>query len=90
MALTLAGLVTLYQVFFDVWMTAYPFANTKEWQTRLYIRLVTAIAIGVFWGLLAGWLYRQHRNRMRIKRDVQLRNSRAECEHLRSWTYHRQ
>ena len=33
--LTLAGLVSLYQVLFDVWMTAYPFANAKEWQSRL-------------------------------------------------------
>ncbi|HKR27869.1 MAG TPA: hypothetical protein VJS11_10445 [Acidobacteriaceae bacterium] len=61
--LTLAGLVSLYQVLFDVWMTAYPFANAKEWQTRLYIRLITTIAIGALWALLASWLYREHRHR---------------------------
>jgi hypothetical protein len=59
--LTLAGLVSLYQVAFDVWMTAYPFANATEWRTRLYIRLATAIVIGVFWSVLAVWLYRQRR-----------------------------
>ena len=54
--LTLAGLVSLYQVLFDVWMTAYPFANAKEWQTRLYIRLITTIAIGALWPcLLVGY-----------------------------------
>jgi hypothetical protein len=59
--LTLGGLVSLYQVLFDVWMTAYPFANANEWRTRLYIRLATTIVIALFWSVLAAWLYRQRR-----------------------------
>ncbi len=59
--LTLGGLVSLYQVLFDVWMTAYPFANAHEWRTRLCIRLVTTIVIGLFWSTLAVWLFRQRR-----------------------------
>jgi len=59
--LTIGGLVSLYQVLFDAWMTAYPFANANEWRTRFYIRLATTIVIGLFWGTLATWLYRQRR-----------------------------
>jgi hypothetical protein len=59
--LTLGGLVSLYQLCFDVWMTAYPLANANEWRTRLYIRLATTIVIGLFWGTLAVWLSRQRR-----------------------------
>jgi hypothetical protein len=33
--LTLGGLVSLYQTLFDVWMTAYPFADPNEWRMRL-------------------------------------------------------
>lgn len=62
--LTLAGLITLYQIAFDLWMTAYPFADTSEWRTRLYIRLATALSIGTGWVLLVGWLYRQRRQRI--------------------------
>jgi hypothetical protein len=57
--LTLGGLVSLYQVLFDVWMTAYPFANPNEWRTRLYIRLTTAVVSGSLWSLLAVWLCRK-------------------------------
>ena len=57
--LTLGGLLTLHQVLFDIWMTAYPFANANEWQTRLYIRLATTVVIGLVWGVLALWLLRQ-------------------------------
>ena len=60
--LTMGGLFTLYQVCFDVWMTAYPFANANEWRTRFYIRLATTIVIALFWGVLAAWLYRQRRH----------------------------
>ena len=59
--LTLAGLVSLYRLAFAVWMTAYPFVNTKEWQTRFYFRLATSIVIASFWSLLAIWLYRHRR-----------------------------
>lgn len=61
--LTLAGLASLYQVAFDVWMTAYPYANANEWQTRFYHRLAIAIVIGVLWSALAVWIYRQKRRR---------------------------
>jgi antibiotic biosynthesis monooxygenase (ABM) superfamily enzyme len=59
--LTIAGLVSLYQVLFDVWMTAYPLADANEWRTRLYIRLATAVVIAVLWSVLAIWLKRQGR-----------------------------
>ena len=60
--LTMGGLLTLYQVLFDVWMTVYPFANTNEWRTRLYIRVATFILIGVIWSSLVAWLVRQRRS----------------------------
>ena len=60
-SLTIAGLISLYQVLFDVWMTAYPFANANEWRVRLYLRLATTIVISLFWSVLAGWLYRPRR-----------------------------
>jgi len=59
--LTMAGLTTLYQVLFDVWMTAYPFANTNEWRTRLCIRLVTFVVIGFVWSAIVVWLVRHRR-----------------------------
>lgn len=60
--LTMGGLFTLYQVCFDVWMTAYPFANTSEWRTRLYIRLATIIVIGFLWSGIVAWLFRHRRS----------------------------
>jgi hypothetical protein len=60
--LTMGGLFTLYQVCFDVWMTAYPFANTDEWRMRLYVRLATMIVIGFLWIGLAAWLFRHRRS----------------------------
>ena len=33
--LTLLGLFTLYQVLFDLWMLAYPFADPDVWRNRL-------------------------------------------------------
>jgi len=59
--LTLGGLISLYQVLFDAWMTAYAFANANEWRMRFYIRLATTIVIALFWCTLAVWLYRQRR-----------------------------
>jgi hypothetical protein len=59
--LTMGGLFTLYQVLFDIWMTAYPFANTTEWRTRLYIRLATIIVIGLIWSTIVAWLFRHRR-----------------------------
>lgn len=60
--LTMGGLFTLFQVCFDVWMTAYPFANTSEWRTRLYVRLATIIVIGFFWSGIVVWLFRHRRS----------------------------
>ena len=60
--LTMSGLFTLFQVLFDVWMTAYPFANTSEWRTRLYIRLATLIVVGFLWSGTVVWLFRHRRN----------------------------
>jgi hypothetical protein len=60
--LTMSGLLTLYQVCFDVWMTAYPFANTSEWRARFYIRLATIIVIGFFWSGIVAWLFRHRRS----------------------------
>lgn len=59
--LTIGGLFTLFQVLFDVWMTAYPFANTSEWRTRLCIRLVTIVVIGFVWSTIVVWLVRRRR-----------------------------
>jgi len=59
--LTLAGLFTLYQALFDVWMTAYPFANTSLWRQRLYFRLATLFVIGMLAGGLAAWMFRHRR-----------------------------
>jgi hypothetical protein len=53
------GLVCAYQVAFDTWMTAYPFANAHEWRVRLCIRLATTVAVAVIWIFLAVWLFRQ-------------------------------
>jgi len=61
-ALAVGVVFTLLQMCFDVWMTAYPFANTSEWRTRLYVRLATFIVIGVLWSILVAWLLRHRRN----------------------------
>lgn len=63
--LTLAALVGAYQVLFDSWMTAYPFANAGEWRTRFYIRLVTALVISLLWAGLVIWLWLQRKRRNR-------------------------
>ena len=59
--LTMGGLFTLYQVLFDAWMTAYPFANTGEWRIRFFIRLATIVVISVIWSAIVSWLFRQRR-----------------------------
>lgn len=61
MALTIGGVISVYQMLLDVWMTAYAFANAHEWRVRFYIRLATIIVIGLLWIVLAVWLYRQRR-----------------------------
>jgi len=59
--LPLAGLFSLYQTLFDLWMLSYPFADPSVWRTRFYIRLATTIIIGGTWIALALWLYRRNR-----------------------------
>jgi small-conductance mechanosensitive channel len=61
-ALTLAGVVSLYQLLFALWMTAYPFADANEWRMRVYVRLVITIAIASCWCAMA---LRFHRRRRR-------------------------
>jgi hypothetical protein len=60
--LTMGGVYTLFQVCFDVWMTAYPFANASEWRMRLYIRLATIILIAFLWSGIVAWLFRHNRS----------------------------
>ncbi|HSZ15688.1 MAG TPA: hypothetical protein VK764_01220 [Terracidiphilus sp.] len=59
--LTLGGLFSLYQVLFDLWMLAYPFADPNVWWTRFYFRLATTIIMAASWIALAVWLYRRRR-----------------------------
>jgi len=59
--LTMGGLFTLYQALFDIWMTAYPFANPSEWRMRLDLRLATIVVIGLIWSAIAAWLFRHRR-----------------------------
>jgi hypothetical protein len=57
--LTITGLLSIYRVLFDVWMTAYPFANAHEWRMRLCVNLAITVVIGLFWIALAIWLFRR-------------------------------
>jgi predicted unusual protein kinase regulating ubiquinone biosynthesis (AarF/ABC1/UbiB family) len=59
--LTVAGLISLYQVAFDVWMTAYPYANADIWKQRLWVRLITTVVIAVLWVVTLTWLLRARR-----------------------------
>ena len=59
--LTIAGLISLYQVAFDVWMTAYPYANAEIWKQRLWVRLITTAVIGALWVVTLAWLIRTRR-----------------------------
>lgn len=59
--LTIAGLISLYQVAFDIWMTAYPYADADFWKQRLRIRLITTVGIGALWIILLTWLIRARR-----------------------------
>jgi hypothetical protein len=63
--LTIAGLISLYQVAFDVWMTAYPYANADIWKQRLWIRLITTVVIGGLWIVILAWLIRTRRRHSR-------------------------
>jgi hypothetical protein len=59
--LTLGGFVSLYQVLFDAWMTAYQPANADEWRKLLCVRLTSTIFIGLVWSAASAWLYGQWR-----------------------------
>lgn len=61
--LTLGGLLSLYQTLFDLWMTAYPYADAGVWAGRLYLRLATTTVIAIFWTALVVWLWRQRRTK---------------------------
>lgn len=65
--LTLGGLLSVYQLLFSVWMTAYPHVDTGAWRTRFYERLAITIVIGFFWSTLAVWRFR-HRRRVAFLR----------------------
>jgi hypothetical protein len=67
--LTFGGLVSAYQTLFDLWMTAYPYADASVWAGRLYLRLATTIIIAILWTALAVWLWRQRRNKSGVVRD---------------------
>ena len=61
--LTLVELVTLYQVCFCIWMTAYPpeESNLGFWRHLLVIRLLTAVVTGLPWIATATWLFQQRK-----------------------------
>lgn len=63
LVLILAGLSTLYQACFGVWMTAYPFANASEWHPRILIQLATLVVIGLFCSGIVVWLFRTRHRR---------------------------
>lgn len=56
--LSLCGLISIYQALFDLWMTAYPFANISVWRTRLYLRSGTVVIVGLLWIAVFIWLVR--------------------------------
>jgi hypothetical protein len=59
--LPLAGLVSLYQTLFTLWMCAHPVYQSQEWQTRFYIRLSTTVVIVALWLFADIWLLRRRR-----------------------------
>jgi len=60
---TLAGAISLYQIAFDIWMTAYPLVDPGPWRSRLSIHILTAIVISICWTATAIWLYRHSRSK---------------------------
>jgi len=50
--LTLAGIVSAYQVLLSLWMTAYPLAEINFWRPHLYLRLVQTVVIAFVWIVL--------------------------------------
>ena len=45
--LTLGEIDSIYWVLFSAWMTAYPFANSSLWRTRLYLWLTASLLTGI-------------------------------------------
>ena len=65
--LTLLEALSVYQVLFCAWMTASSPASLDEWRTRFYVRLTTAIVVGILWIGLVIWLVRQKRKSGKLK-----------------------
>jgi len=57
--LTVAGMVSVYQVLFSLWMTAYPYADINFWRPHFHLRLVQTVLIGVLWTALVVWMFRR-------------------------------
>src|SRR5262245_9869895 len=59
-AVTLGGMVSLYQTLFSLWMTAHPLYHSPAWQHRFYLRLTTTVIIGIVWlASIITWLQRR-------------------------------
>jgi heme/copper-type cytochrome/quinol oxidase subunit 2 len=69
--LTLGEMVSVYQVLFCAWMTAYQPASASEWRARFYVRLTTSVLIGLLWIALVVWLIRQRRKVRTLHSDGQ-------------------
>jgi hypothetical protein len=52
-------MVSVYQVLFSLWMTAYPYADINFWRPHLYLRLAQTVLIGMLWSALAVWMFRK-------------------------------
>jgi hypothetical protein len=63
--LTIAGMVSVYQAMFSLWMTAFPFADINFWRPHFYFRLVQTAIVGVAWAALVLWMIRKKRLRRR-------------------------
>ena len=76
---TLVGLLSVYQLLFAVWMTAYPFVDNHAWRIRFYERLTVCVVIGVVWGSLILWLLRinnaEKKRRLESTNDTQFSKS---------------
>lgn len=58
-ALVAAGLISIYQTLFCLWMVAHPVYASPEWHTRLAIRSSTTVALGVLLTVLLARRYRR-------------------------------
>jgi hypothetical protein len=52
-------MVSVYQVLFSLWMTAYPYADINFWRPHFHLRLVQTVLIGVLWTALVVWMFRR-------------------------------